>query len=265
MRARINIGILFAVCLLLVGCQMKAVRGDGNLVTEIIPISDYEKLEASSASMKIKYVQSDEAPFLKVTVDKNIYDMYDFQVEDGNELRIIPKQSHRQIFFSPTEFTVVTNSRHLRKAEMAGQVELNVDSRLITDKFNLEMAGSVVVNLNDSVITDNLDVEIAGSGQLNAMAIRCNFLKGDIAGSGNLNLGGFADECSYEIAGSGSVHSFNLESNRMNGEIAGSGSLEIFVNEQINMAVAGIGKVKYKGNASVHSDGAFMSSFEKVD
>jgi hypothetical protein len=243
----------------------KKVKGDGNVITKEIAISDYQAIRSQGASLKIDYTQSNDAPGLTVTVDQNVFEMYDFEVRDG-ELRIEPKKTFKRDQFAPTRFTVVTHSTNLRKVESAGRVEFSVNGPLQTDELKFSLAGSGTVNLKESVTARKLDIEMAGSGTLNASALSGETFKGNIAGSGEINLGGRMTSASFEIAGSGTVHAFDLQAEDVKCEIAGSGNLEIYANSRIQANVAGSGKVRYRGTPSnVDTDIAGSGSVRKAD
>jgi len=240
------------------------VRGDGNLITQEIPISDYDKIEASN-SMKINYVQSTDAPGLTITTDQNIFEKYYFIVKD-NTLEIKPKREFRHARFLPTEFTVTTNSSTLKKAELAGSIDLNTNSPIHTDKLTVKLAGSGNINLNEQVKTDKLNVEIAGSTTVNAFSLEGKEFDGEIAGSGKINLGGIMQKASFEIAGSGTVRAFDLQVEDLTCDIAGSGDIEVSVSNRIKAGIAGSGTIKYKGNpATIDKDVAGSGTIKKVD
>ncbi|MDR1336475.1 MAG: DUF2807 domain-containing protein [Tannerella sp.] len=259
-----NVSIL-VVCALLTGnCfSPRRVKGDGHPVTREIAISDYQAI-LCSGSMKIDYTCSDDAPGLTVTVDRNIFEMYEFSVHDG-KLRIKPKEEYKDERFAPTLFTVVTNSTALRKLEASGKTEFAVNSPLRTDELKFSLAGSTKVDLKDSVILRKLNVEIAGNGTLNAFALAGETFDGQIAGSGNINLGGQVATARFEIAGNGSVHAFDLQTEEVKCTIAGHGKLEISANSSIHAEIAGSGKIRYRGDPRVVSHTAGLASIRKAD
>ena len=257
---------LCTALLLLNSCfPFQKVKGDGDVTTEVLTIGDYNVLQAGNSSMKIEYRQSDGAPALSVTTDKNIFDMYDIRVED-NKLKILPKKEFDKATFFPTEFTVVTNSKSLRKVEAAGSITFDINSPFAADKLEIDLAGSGTVNLNDSVSLDKLRIEMAGSATLNAFALCGREFNGDIAGSGKLNLGGVMQKASFKIAGSGTIRAFDLQVESMSCDIAGSGDIEISVSNSIQANVAGSGRIKYKGDPQdIKKSIAGAGSVKKVD
>lgn len=252
--------------LLATSCNpFQTIKGDGDLVTETLEISDYTALDAVCHSAKINYVQSPDAPGLRITTDRNIYEMYEFTVKDGDKLVIQPKREFRKARFVPTEFTVVTRSHALKDVELAGQVNFDVDSPLTGDRLSVEIAGSGSATFNDSVQVEKIKLELAGSATISLSALRCQTLNGEIAGSGTFNLGGSAAEASYDIAGSGTIKALNLRTDVTNCDLAGSGNLEIFAEKHIDLDMAGSGHVRYKGNPSIHQEGLSVGSIERIE
>lgn len=268
MKTKLSLSLLLAVLLLCPACNvMQTVKGDGNVITQVIDIADYNEIEISSNSTTFNYVQEqDAAPKLTVTVDQNIYDLYEFKTK-GSKLVIRPKKSgNLSLRIHPTDFVITTNSTLLKKAEISGGIEFNVNSPLVSnDDLKLELAGSCTANLNESVAVNKLSVDMAGSSTINAQALSIKRFEGETAGSGTFNLGGTAEKASFEIAGNGDVYAFDLLLSEMSCEIAGNGMVETSTKDNLRVSIAGRGTVKYKGDPSIQKDIAGIGNVKKVD
>ncbi|MDR2140150.1 MAG: DUF2807 domain-containing protein [Tannerella sp.] len=241
------------------------IKGDGNVEAREITIRDYDAVRVQGGSMKVDYRQSDDAPGLTVTVDRNIFEMYRFEVHDG-ELIIEPKEEYKHDRFVPTQFTVVTNSTGLRRVKAAGRVEYTVGSPLRTEELNFSLAGGTKVDLKNAVVLRKLEVKIAGSGTLNLPALTGETFESDIAGSGRMNLGGEVARASFEIAGSGTVHAFDLQAGEVKCKIAGSGYVEASANNSLQAEIAGSGDIRYRGNPQqVNTNVAGSGKVRKAD
>ena len=64
---------------LLCSCHINKVSGDGNVVSKEIPIKDYDEIQIEGENIDFKYMQSDDAPYLKVETDQNIMDLLDIK------------------------------------------------------------------------------------------------------------------------------------------------------------------------------------------
>ena len=267
MKQTLYFSVLSAILLLASGCIfMPSVRGDGNVITQTIDIADYDEIEVQGTSIIFNYSQQESAPALSVTVDQNIYDLFEFKT-DGEKLVIRPKErSKKQIRFRPTEFTITSNSSSLKKADMGGVKVFNLNGKFASnEKVKFSTAGSTTIELRDTVTVDQMEVSTAGQATLNANALYARVFKGEIAGKGTSNLKGAGEKADFEIAGSGKVHAFDYELSTLSCEIAGKGLIETFAKDQIDAEIAGMGTVKYKGNPSVKVDKAGLGSVKKVD
>jgi len=268
MKTKISFLILILIALILPGCfPMQTVEGDGNLVTNQISITDYDEIYAGMSSMKIEYIQDDNAPYLQVTTDQNIYEKYEFVVENGHKLLIRPKKEYRRSHnFRPTEFKVITNSHKLREVDIAGQIEFHANSPLVSDKLEFKLAGSGSINLHDTSTINQIKISIAGSATFTGNSLFVDELKGEIAGSGTMNFGGEGKKVKLQIAGSGDIHAFDLIMDDVDCEVAGSGDIEVYANNRIHTKTAGSGNIRYKGNATDTSHNSFGSgTLQKVD
>lgn len=128
------------LCLLVIlsttGCiPTQTIKGDGNIITENIPVSEYDCLELEGGGMVVNYTQSDAPEGLEIKTDRNIFEKYEFNVED-HKLKIRPKKEFRKhTNFRPTEFMVTANSRNLKKLAAAGSTHVNINSPLQAEEF----------------------------------------------------------------------------------------------------------------------------------
>ncbi len=249
MKTSTSLLLVASLLFLATGCfPFHKVHGDGNVVTQTISITDYDEI-TTEGSMTIHYTQSAETPFLEITTDQNIYDMYEFRVTDGHKLLIRPKEEFRRhTSFRPTTFVVNTHSTTLKEAGIAGDSEFHVESTLTTEALKVNLAGSGIIALQDTVRAGKVKTNIAGSGTARVTYVACDTFKGEIAGSGEIFVAGTANEASFSIAGSGDVHGFDLVVANLKGEIAGSGTIEIHATNDINVKGAGSGNIYYKGS-----------------
>lgn len=266
MKITSGLWLAASLCGLLSSCHFfKSVRGDGNLVTETFPVTEYKGLAVHSTSMQIDYMQSDAAPGLQLTTDRNILDRIEWYVDENQQLVIQPKKEFEKMRLLPTEFRIVAHSRLLEQASLAGKVEFNLNSRFESDRLKLDLAGDGVFNLNDSILTGSLQLNVAGNGVLNAPAVACKSLEGNIAGSGKLRLGGSASDVTFDTAGNMKVEAFDMQMERLKCDGIGRIRLQVFVNEKIDMSMIGMHDISYKGNPSFRREGLGGGSVKQVD
>ena len=86
----------FMVCIWLLttnGFAQNTIKGDGNIITKEISISDYDEI-SYVGKVNIKYEQSNASPFFKITIDENILPHLDIKI-NGKTLIIQPKNEKK--------------------------------------------------------------------------------------------------------------------------------------------------------------------------
>ena len=201
-----KISLLFLICglFLVSSCiPTQTIKGDGNITTENIPVSEYDCLELEGGGMVVNYTQSDAPEGLEIKTDRNIFEKYEFNVEN-HKLKIRPKKEFRKhTNFRPTEFMVTANSSNLKKLAAAGSTHVNINSPLQAEEFEAGLAGSGIIQFHDTASFTNLKIEIAGSGDIEAFVV--NKIKAEIAGSGSVKYKGDPQDIQKKVMGSGKI------------------------------------------------------------
>lgn len=164
MKTRI-IYLYLLVVLSMTGCiPTQTIKGDGNITTENIPVSEYDCLELEGGGMVVNYTQSDAPEGLEIKTDRNIFEKYEFNVEN-HKLKIRPKKEFRKhTNFRPTEFMVTANSRNLKKLAAAGSTHVNINSPLQAEEFEAGLAGSGSVKYKGD--PQDIQKKVMGSGKI---------------------------------------------------------------------------------------------------
>ncbi|MCP3929521.1 MAG: DUF2807 domain-containing protein [Bacteroidetes bacterium] len=87
----------------------------------------------------------------------------------------------------------------------------------------------------------------------------------NIGGSGEIELGGSANNLQVNIAGSGDVEVGRLKAQVAEVSIAGSGDCKIHATENLKVSIAGSGDVRYIGNPKVRSSIAGSGDVRSTD
>lgn len=267
MKTTLYLSVLSVILLLTSGCIfMPSIKGNGDVITQAIDVADYDAIEVQGSSIIFNYSQQESAPALTVTVDQNIYDLFEFKT-DGKKLVIrLKDRDKKPVRLRPTEFTITTNSSSLKKADLAGIDVFILNGKFASnEKVKFSAAGNTTIELRDTVTVDQMEVSIAGKSTLNADALYARAFKGEIAGKGTFNLKGTGEKAEFEIAGMGKVHAFDYVISEMSCEIAGKGSVEAHAEKHINIDIAGIGNLYYKGSPSIRENKAGLGKVKQVD
>ncbi|MDR2556209.1 MAG: DUF2807 domain-containing protein [Bacteroidales bacterium] len=243
--------ILFAVCAVILfafnnNCStMFPVKGDKNIITKEIAISDYDKISLP-VSGEIHYRQSDANPFLELTTDGNMFEYLDIFVKDRT-LYIRPYKHNYNI--RPTKLIVNTNSRDIKNINLAGSCMLVLASNINTDELEIRLSGSgKVVSDEKLTVANTLGVTLSGSGNISLNETEAKTLDIVLSGSGKISSKGNVEYCSAKISGSGKIICPNLSAKHLDCKISGSGDVEMDVTESIICRISGSGSLTYTGN-----------------
>lgn len=234
-----------SVCLLflLPGCSyFNIVRGNGELIDEQIEIGDYDQIVLAGPAAEVRYTQSDSTPSLQIKTDRNIYEMFEFKVEDST-LQIIQKEDYKKLHLFPTEFAVNTSSKNLRIVNLTGKSEFS---------------------LIDTIRTDQLEVTLTGSSTFTADYLQGGKLSGTITGSGTFHIKGKADQASFIITGRGNVNAFDMQTDQLDCIITGKGNMDVWVTKNLKAILVGMGKIKYKGDPEISKEVRGIGSVKKA-
>ena len=244
MKTKVFFFSAIVTLLLATGCSMHVIQGDGNLVTEQVAIGDYSEIAVSGGHLDFTYQQVDSLPSLEITVDKNIKEVLEVKVE-GSKLIIRPLR--RGMNLRPTQFVIKSNSKELRKLDLAGSGKFIVAGPFRSNELEVDVAGSGDILLQDTAFVDKVKIDLAGSGKfIVAGPFRSNELEVDVAGSGDILLQdtAFVDKVKIDLAGSGKFNATYLTGTEVDGDIAGSGAINLAGKvKALVLDIAGSGEV----------------------
>jgi len=124
----------------------------------------------------------------------------------------------------------------------SGDLDMNLDSKTVS----LEVNGSGGVELEGKI--DDLDMHIFGSGDIEIATIDYNSVLLSISGSGDVKLLGTAKLFNVDIVGSGDIDCASFKVKETNINSTGSGDISLYVEDTLNLKLAGSGDFKLLGN-----------------
>jgi len=207
-------------------CNFRSIRGDGNVTSNEINISDYDVIEFSGGANLVYEQKSDTTPYLRIEIDENLYPY--LEVSSDNGILSIKKQRGTSI--SPTKFNICTNSKGLKSISASGSIKAHVKGKLTTDEFSFKVSGSGNITC-DSLIT--------------------NIVTSRVSGSGNITLTGKTGTIDSSISGSGKVFASNMYADTAYCSVSGSGNFEVHAEQYLKVSVSGSGNVKYIGDPKI--------------
>ncbi|HEV3410167.1 MAG TPA: DUF2807 domain-containing protein [Chthoniobacterales bacterium] len=197
--------------LVLSGCEFVGEKGNGNVITDTRPVTDFTRLEADGA-FNINWSPGPAA--LKITTDSNLLEFIRTSVSDGRFYIewVKPLKGTRGI-------KVDISSPSLTHATLNGAVKLNAAS-LSGTEFYLEANGASRITLQGNV--NALSGEMNGASKLEAEHLETRAMELEINGAGRADVNA-SDALKVAISGAGKVtYAGDPQVSR---EISGAGSV----------------------------------------
>src|ERR1022692_1685414 len=190
---KIYIPLIAVVALFVSGCHWPGIRGNGHIVTDQRPVTEFSDIKGDGAFV-IEWHSG--APSLSITTDDNLLRYIDNHIE-GKTLRL-----HSQNQLYPTQhITVLVTSPTLTGASMSGAVRLTA-TQISCPKFYLQTAGAARITLDGKA--DELLADMSGAAKLIAEALHTK--SADISSSGSAKAQVYATEALWvSISGAGKV------------------------------------------------------------
>jgi len=210
---RKNLIALLVGCVVLVaGCHLPGVRGNGRIKTEERPIATFANVDASGA-FEIEWQNG--APAVQVTTDENLLPYIENNVsEDTLHLR------SREHLWPTHGIKVVISSPTRAGGKIRGAVKLIV-KQLSGPIFALESKGASEVSLDGSV--DRLLIDMTGASQLAAAGLQAKTAEISTTGAGDAEVA-VTDTLKVVITGAGKV-SYSGNPPTIKKQITGAGSI----------------------------------------
>lgn len=205
--------VLLAGCVVLVaGCHLPGIRGNGHIKTEERPIAAFANLDAAGG-FEIEWQNG--SPALRITTDENLLPYVEDNVSDDTlHLRtrnhVWPSHGIKVVVSSPTR----------AGGKIRGAVKLTA-KQLSGPIFALECKGASQVSLDGSV--DRLLVDMTGASQLVADRLQTKTAEISTTGAGDAEVA-VADTLNVVITGAGKV-SYSGNPPTIKKQITGAGTI----------------------------------------
>ena len=221
------LGIFSLLMVFLQSCNLDlGERGNGNMITQHVETGDFREIKLQG-NFEVLLRQSDE-PSLNITTDENLMDYIKAETKGG-----------------------VLEIRSTKKLRPSNNSKVTVNYRTIE---GIEIQGAASVHTDNKLSGDFLRVSMSGAGNVE-MDVDLGKLELDISGAGAVELSGTADEQDISMSGAGGYDAGDLISRICRISISGVGGAEVFVTDDLEANVSGIGGVSYSGNPeNVKSD-----------
>src|SRR5215510_9921901 len=209
---KILITLLAGCVVLVVGCHLPGIRGNGQIKTEERPITPFANVDASGA-FEIEWENG--SPAVRITTDENLLPYIENVVsEDTLRLRT------REHVWPTHGIKVAISSPTRTGAKIRGAVKLTV-KQLSGPTFALESKGASEVTLDGSI--DRLLVDMTGASQLAAAKLQVKTAEISTTGAGDADVA-VTDTLKVVITGAGKV-TYSGNPATIKKQITGAGSV----------------------------------------
>ncbi|MEE4177612.1 MAG: head GIN domain-containing protein [Bacteroides sp.] len=198
----------------------KVTRGDGNVVTSTIPLSDFDEIDLQGGFNVVLKQGSD----LEVVIetDENLMELLDVEVR-GKTLYV---STTREAVLKPTKMILTITYPALR---------------------GITVGGACKIESEEVIQSDDLRFDISGAAEID-LAIVAEVLRTELAGAGSINFEGKVREHYIDLAGASSLEAKELITEVTEIDLSGAGSASVHATTSLRASLSGVGSIKYYGN-----------------
>lgn len=218
------------------------VKGNGKLSTKKIKVEDFNAIKVDGV-IDFSYIQSDEQPFVEVTVDENLHPYVNIEIKE-RELTVNFKGAKVDHF---TKFIVKTNSKWLKQVKASGNANFMTKSVIKGDELKISANSNCLVQLMNLVEVGKLDLNVSGSANMVGDNIKVKKLECSITGNGTIRLKkGTADDGNYSITTAGEIMAYGMAVKNLGCKVTGKGVAQIHAIDLLKASIVGKGSVDFK-------------------
>jgi hypothetical protein len=142
----------------------------------------------------------------------------------------------------------------------------NIKIYISYQKVNeINVGGASSIKSEMPLQTENLKLTMNGTGFME-FELEAETLELNLSGTGMINLSGKVEKEALHLSGAGNFNAYNLKSKECYIVLSGIGSAHIYVENNLNAQISGVGGIKYKGNpTSVNREIAGIGTINKVN
>ncbi len=274
MRA-IALAFIGLMTLGIVSCHAKKVKGNGNIITKEIQVSDYKEIKVGQGiehsgmsfskknqSPRFNYTQQSGSAGLEITIDENLLSLLVIE-SNGGVLRI---GTERGTQINPSRLVINGHSKELNKLGVSGGMDFILQNKLTGDNLEVSASGASDVYLENAVRISNLcKISLSGASDLKASDLECDKIECRSSGSSDIKMSGKANDGEYHCSGSSDIKSYDFVVKRLRCSASGSSDIMTNVTERLDASASGSSDIKYKGNPEVKKSSSGSSDIDHVN
>lgn len=207
---------LFFAC----GSDDRAEQGNGTVVQEERGLEDFSSITIEG-SYTIELEQG--APGLTIETDENLLPLIQTEVK-RNTLRL-------------------SNTKNIKGS----------DGVIIRIRYpeleKLEVGGAAQITNTGTMQARNLEIEVRGAAMVE-LELEAKKLELDLSGASSVTFKGTARQLQADLSGAGNLEAYELQVRDATVNLSGIGSAEVYVTDNLQAKVSGVGGIRYKGEPS---------------
>lgn len=198
--------------LLIAGCHVNAIMGNGHIVTDNRAVSDFSEIQADGG-FRIEWRNG--PPSLAITTDQNLLQY----ITAGNEDHRLRLRSTGNLW--PTHhINVVISSTKRAGAKLTGAAQLTAN-QLSGPNFAVESTGAAKVYLDGKV--DDLITDMTGASKLDAAGLQTRTAEISSTGASKADVA-VSESLTVSITGAGKV-TYSGNPSNVEKHVSGAGSI----------------------------------------
>ncbi len=237
----------------------------GNVVTRTISLDSFNEVVIAGPVNIV--LDQNGGSSADIETYESLMDIFNVEVFDDVLILYLQDTSSNTHFNIETDFNNISSNAILSGSRIKwpnNEKVLNVHLS-ISDINKIQVIGECEIKTAQTLTGKELNFEVAGALSFDADLILEDF-NAEIAGAASLKLRGSSANFNLECAGAGTIEAYEFISDNVTIEIAGVCNAEVYSRESINVEIAGLGTVKYKGDAhTVNFDKAGFGKIKKIE
>lgn len=269
--------LLALIVLCVASVQARKEKGNGQLVTKSISVSDYTAVkvgnyisgnggnwfswftEKSHSSPVFKYEQGKRAS-LEVTVDENLFPLLDIRVKDG--WLVIGTDG---TYIQPTKLEFHGVSRDLQALEISGGMDFVLVGPLSGSELNVSASGGSDVEMKHPVSMTTCEVYTSGGSDVDFDKLECTDFKSECSGGSDLSVKGKADRAEIRTSGGSDFNGYGFRVKNITCRTSGGSDCYVYAEDKLDASASGGSDIYYKGPADVTTSKSSGSDISKAD
>lgn len=211
---------LLFICLLMQACGSSVHEsGNGTATEETRNVGAFNKLSIDGNYEIV--LQEGTNPLITVQTDENLHQYVETRL-DGNILVISDVEN-----IEPTETTkLIITYQKIEEIKLGGAAKVSNRGVLKANDFDIKIDNAAVINL--ALQAEDLDLKIGGAGVV--------------------TLSGEVNKQKVTLSGAGNLDAYELKSKNCNIELSGIGNAQVFVSNDLDAEISGVGRISFKGD-----------------